>query len=108
MNMHFPRSLNMHFQLAHKPYLGDNINDLVLYLISYPIVHFHILDEIQQGLCRPDLAWFEVKYLLVNELKLALETLYCSAKVRFSSTASSRYSTSRILLMESSFIFYQG
>ena len=63
--------LNVRFQLVYKPYLGDAVNDLVSYRISYPIIRFHILDKIQQGLCRPALAWFEVKYLLVCELKIA-------------------------------------
>ena len=60
--------LIVRFQLVYKPYV---VNDLVSYRVSYHIIRFHILDKIQQGLCRPALAWFEVKYLLVCELKIA-------------------------------------
>ena len=45
----------------YEPYLGGTVTDLALYQISYPIVRSHILDGIEQELCRPVLAWFEVK-----------------------------------------------
>ena len=47
---------NARFQLVYEPYLGDAVSDLALYQTHYSIVRFHILDDIQQELCRPALA----------------------------------------------------